>query len=110
MDGVHLRVVHVVARHDRRRLGAVREDDGARAGRVRLGLRRDRAPDGREVRLVREAVRARPRLGLGLVPDDDVDVGHDLLQLHGEELRDERRGEVQDEDLQDSSGAASVPV
>lgn len=99
MDGVHLRAVDIVARDYCCRLRAVCEDDRARAGRVRLGLGRDRAPDGREVRLVWEAVRAGPGLGLSLVADDDVDVGYDLLELQGEELGDEWRGKVEDEYL-----------
>ena len=98
-DGVHLRVVEVVPGDDRRRLGAVRDDHRARAGRVRLGLGRDRARDGSEIVLVREAVRAAPRLGLSLVADDDVGVRQDLLKLDSEELGDEGRGKVEDENL-----------
>ena len=98
-DGVHLRVVEVVPSNDGRRLGAVRDDHRARAGRVRLGLGRDRARDGSEIVLVREAVRAAPRLGLSFVADDDVGVRQDLLKLDSEELGDEGCGKVEDEDL-----------
>ena len=98
VHGEDLGVVRVVGGDDGRALRAVRDDDRARASGVRLGLRRERLRDRREV-LLREARRARPCLGLGLVADDDVAVRDDLLQLHAEELGDEWRGEVQDEDL-----------
>lgn len=38
--------------------------------------------------------------GLGLVADDDVDVGEDLVERVLEELRDEGRGKVEDELLE----------
>lgn len=98
-DGVDLWVFRVGRGHDRRRLRAVGDDDRARAGGVRFWLGGDRARDGGQVFAVGDAVRAAPRLGLGFVSDDNVDVGEDLLELHGEELRYEGRGEVEDEDL-----------
>ena len=102
--------VERVAADDRRGLGAVRDDDGARAGGVRLGERGEGARDAGEVGLVREARRGGVRLGLGFVPDDDVAVGEDLLELGGEELGDEGRGEVQDEDLcEGDSWSTAVP-
>ena len=98
VDGEDLRDRRVVARHDRRALRAVGDDDGAGAGRVRLGLRRERLGDLAEVLLGRAGC-AGPRFGLGLVADDNIAVGDDLLQLDTEELGDEGRGEVENEDL-----------
>lgn len=98
VHAVALRVLGVIRGHDGCAFGTVRDDDDAWAREVRLGLRRERLGDRAEV-FVREAGRARPRLGLGLVADDDVTVGDDLLELHAEELGDERRGEVEHEDL-----------
>ena len=98
-DVVDLRLRRLRARDDRRRLGAMRDDHSAGARRVRLGECRDGRGDCGEVLLLRVSSGDRPRLGLRLVPDDNVDVGHNLLQLHLEELGNERRGEVQHEDL-----------
>ena len=50
------------------------------------------------------------RLGLGLVSDENVDEGEDLVDLRLEELGDEGGGEVHGEDLRDGpvSGAGVV--
>ena len=95
----HLRVLEVRGVHDCRGLGSVCDDDRARARRIGLGLRGDCARDRGEILGVRKAVGGGPSLSFCLVADDNVAVGHDLLQLDGEELRNEGRGEVEDENL-----------
>ena len=99
-DIVHLGLRRLGARDGGRRLGPLRDDDRARARGVRFGERCDGRSDCGKVLLLRLPGRDRPRLRLGLVPNDDIDVWHDLLQLDLEELGDERRREVQHEDLQ----------
>lgn len=44
------------------------------------------------------------RRSLGLVPDQDIDIVQQLIQLHLEELRDERRAQVERDDLAVSGG------
>ena len=98
-DREDTRVIERIAAHRRRGLGPVSDHNRARAARVRLGQRRDGARDGGKVGLVGEARCGCPRLGFGLVPDNNIAVGQDLLQLRGEKLGDEGCGEVEDESL-----------
>lgn len=107
VDGEDPGLVGLLRGDDDRVLRAVRDDDRARARGVDLGEERDGARDAREVLGVREPVRARPRLGLGLVADDDVGVREDAVKLLAEELGDERGGDVQDEGLVIGSKIAS---
>ena len=93
---VGVRLVLALHRADRR-LGAVGDEHGA--GRVHLrGRVGDRLRDLTEVARL-EARGLRPRLGLGLVADDQLGVGQDLVDLRLEELGNERRREVERERL-----------
>lgn len=80
-----------------RRLAAVRDEHGARLVDHRR-LVGDRLRDLAEVARL-EVGRLRPRLGLGLVADHELGVGHHGVHLRLEELRDERRREVEGEHL-----------
>ncbi len=98
VHGVDCRLRLVRSEHD----GALRalcKHDRAWARRVHLGQERNRLRDRGEVLDIRKTVGRRPRLCLGLVRDNDVRVWQDLAQLRAEELRDERRGDVQHERL-----------
>jgi hypothetical protein len=77
----------------------VSDDDETGSRWVRLRQGGDRFSDASEVLRVGLAGGGGPRLSLGLVTDEDVDVGKDLLNLGLEELRDEGCGEVEGEGL-----------
>lgn len=80
-------------------VGALGEDDGPGALGVLLGALCDGLGDLGDV-LGLDAVRLGECGGLGLVADEDVDVGQDLVERVLEELGDEWRGKVEDEGLQ----------
>ena len=81
-----------------RRFGALGNHHDARTL-VGLGIRRDALGDLRDVGRVGFENGFGVLLGFGFVPDDDVGVGEDLLQLGSEELEDEGRGEVEGQGL-----------
>lgn len=93
-----------------RRFGALGDHDDARTLRVGLGVRRDALGDLCNVCRVRFEHGLGVLLRFRLVPDDDVGVGEDLLQLGGEELGDERRGEVEDERLRVVGSGISISL
>lgn len=86
-------------RHRHRRIRALREHHRALPLLIRLGQPRNRRRDRLDIVLCRDAMRLRVRRGLGLVADQDVDVGEHGVERVFEELRDKGRGEVEDEEL-----------
>ena len=75
------------------------EHDNTIAGGVGFWLFGESLGDSGDILRVRMAARAGPSLGFGLVADEVVDVGEDLLELGTEELSDEGGRKVKDEDL-----------
>ena len=55
--------------------------------------------DGGEILGIGETLCARPSLGLGLVTNNIINIGKDLLKLGTEKLRNEGSREVEDENL-----------
>lgn len=81
------------------RFGSLRDHDDARTLGVSLVVRRDALGDLRNIGRVGFEDGFGVFLGFGFVPDDDVGVGEDLLELGIEELEDEGSGEVKEKSL-----------
>lgn len=92
---MHLILPHLALplHRDHSRFRSLRDDHRALALAVLLRQVRDVARNLLDV-LRGQPMRLRIAAGLGLVPDEVVPVRRGLVQLRGEELRDERRAET----------------
>ena len=95
-----LRMIEICGGDKDSRLCAMGQDNYSRPRRIRLGQGCNGSGDRGKVGRRRKTMSVGIGLGFGLVPDYNVTVWQETVELRFEELGDERRGKIRDEDLE----------
>jgi hypothetical protein len=98
-NGVRLWAIRLIRSHYDSFLSSLGEYDDTRTRRVGLGKESNGTCDPWKIFDVGQASGACPSLGFRFVPDDNIGVGEDVLQLFGEEFSNERGRKVQNKSL-----------